>query len=101
MKLILKSVGALFLLSIVATSFGGNDTSSTSASQEVGPYSCGRAIKQLLRDPGSYQQVSLTQGQPGEAVMAFRAKNGFGGYAEGTAVCSRSGEVTTAKLLDL
>lgn len=57
---------------------------------------CGIEIKKKLRDPDSYQLISLHYDKEGEdpetgsVLVAFRAKNGFGGYTEGLATCERS-----------
>lgn len=52
---------------------------------------CTRRIKSQLRDPDSYQFRSLSilskDGPYGTARVFFRAKNGFGGYVFGSAVC--------------
>lgn len=55
---------------------------------------CEDRIKQLLRDPDSYQfssaEILETSGENsefGKARISFRAKNGFGGYNANTATC--------------
>jgi hypothetical protein len=55
---------------------------------------CEDRIKKLLRDPDSYQftsaQILSTSGankEYGTAIITYRAKNGFGGYNNGTASC--------------
>ena len=55
---------------------------------------CENNIKQLVRDPDSYQfisaQIVVTHGeydQYGTAIIRFRSKNGFGGYVTSAAVC--------------
>lgn len=55
---------------------------------------CKDRIKELLRDPDSYQftsaQILSTSGankEYGTAIITYRAKNGFGGYNNGTASC--------------
>lgn len=55
---------------------------------------CEDRIKQLLRDPDSYQftsaEILSTTGgssEYGKARISFRAKNGFGGYNASTATC--------------
>lgn len=61
---------------------------------------CGIEIKKKLRDPDSYQLISLRYDkekedpETGLVLVAFRAKNGFGGYAEGLATCERSKQGT-------
>ena len=70
---------------------------------------CGSAIKTQLRDPDSYQLISLlpeeNQKDPeaGLALISFRAKNGFGGYDQAMATCERvkQGEeyVVNAKII--
>ena len=52
---------------------------------------CESRIKQLLRDPDSYQfesaTVHSTDGEFGTATVYFRSRNGFGGYSSGSASC--------------
>ena len=55
---------------------------------------CKDRIKQLLRDPDSYQfssaEILETTGENSEygtARISFRAKNGFGGYNANSAIC--------------
>ena len=57
-------------------------------------WTCERAVKKTLKDPGSYQyhNIVLTEAPPqdGHLVngqLTFRAKNGFGGYDVGVALC--------------
>ncbi len=57
-------------------------------------WKCESAVKKTLRDPGSYRyhNIVLTEAQPqdGRLVngqLTFRAKNGFGGYDIGVALC--------------
>ena len=56
---------------------------------------CGDEIRKLLRDPDSYQlsemRVKPDEKDPeaGTAMITFRAKNGFGGYTQGIAFCTR------------
>ena len=53
---------------------------------------CADQIKSLLRDPDSYQYISATvsstNGEYGSGTVRFRSKNGFGGYADGSASCT-------------
>jgi hypothetical protein len=61
---------------------------------------CTIAIKQQLRDPDSYQMTEMrvredkADPQAGAALITFRAKNGFGGYGQGTAMCERKKQGT-------
>ena len=60
-------------------------------------WSCEKAIKKQLRDPGSYQAVSVRYWPSMEETalvhtkISYRAKNGFGGYAVGGANCHYDG----------
>jgi hypothetical protein len=60
-------------------------------------YSCEMDLEEKLRDPGSYKrdgQFITTDDDGSKKVIAwkFRAKNGFGGFNVGTALCSVSKE---------
>ena len=57
---------------------------------------CGSRIKNLLRDPDSYEfesaRILETSGEFnefGKAYIIYKAKNGFGGYTRGEAECER------------
>jgi len=59
-------------------------------------YDCSPRIKNMLRDPDSFQFVSATvlsrsgaYGEFGHARISFRARNGFNGYNASTALCER------------
>jgi hypothetical protein len=89
----------LFVLFAIASSLSPTDTTkkqSTDTWDEVSAqFSCERRIKELLRDPDSYQFISAevydlsSDSQYGKAQVSFRAKNGFGGYTPGTATCEK------------
>jgi len=60
--------------------------------KELSPYACIEELKGQLRDPDSYKANSdgAVLGDTGTEKMItwqFRAKNGFGGYNNGVAVC--------------
>jgi hypothetical protein len=62
----------------------------------IGRTNCDRAVKAILRDPGSYERISaqIVDVKPGEgwaAQIDFRSRNGFGGYDQGTAYCVFNG----------
>ena len=55
---------------------------------------CRKSVKQLLRDPDSYQFISasVTNSKAdgtGIAFIRYRARNGFGGYTVNRAICTR------------
>jgi hypothetical protein len=58
----------------------------------VGARNCDKAIKAQLSDPASFERIAtqIVDVKPGSgwvARTAFRARNGFGGFVEGTADC--------------
>lgn len=58
-----------------------------------------RHVKKNLKDPDSYEHIKTRYGDNGDhivVVMQYRAKNGFGGFAIGTAKgrCTIDGECT-------
>jgi hypothetical protein len=62
----------------------------------IGRTNCDRAVKAILRDPGSYERISaqIVDVKPGAgwaAQVDFRSRNGFGGYDQGTAYCVFNG----------
>lgn len=65
---------------------------------------CGQAIRDQLRDPGSYEMTEMrirqdkTDPEAGKAIIQFRAKNGFGGYSMGAAMCERFKEGDSYKV---
>jgi hypothetical protein len=65
--------------------------------KETSNYSCERVLKEKLRDPDSYKRDSdfvnmSNSGSEKEVRWFFRAKNGFGGYNSGAAICNVSKE---------
>lgn len=59
---------------------------------KISDNTCERVLKEQLRDPDSYKRTSdgAALGDTGTEKMItwqFRAKNGFGGYNNGVAVC--------------
>jgi hypothetical protein len=65
---------------------------------------CNQAIREQLRDPGSYEMTEMrirqddTDPEAGQAIIQFRAKNGFGGYGSGIAICERVKDGDTYKV---
>lgn len=65
---------------------------------------CADAIRDQLRDPGSYEMTEMrirqdeTDPEAGKAIIQFRAKNGFGGYSMGAAMCERFKEGDSYKV---
>jgi hypothetical protein len=64
-------------------------------------YACEQATKMQLRDPDSYQKISFDDVGDGSAALAFRSRNGFGGYVDGAAVCTVEGTGVRSVLLPL
>ena len=67
---------------------------------------CRRMTKQILRDPDSFEQISITpynskDGVPMDGVVLnYRARNGFGGYGGGSVECvSMSGEMQDTRIV--
>jgi hypothetical protein len=61
--------------------------------KEISDTTCERVLKENLRDPDSYRRnsdfvVSDDTGNQKKLSWEFRAKNGFGGYNAGIAVCN-------------
>jgi hypothetical protein len=48
---------------------------------------CNVEIRSQLRDPSSFQAIRHIS-QDGSILVEFRAKNGFGGFGVGTAICT-------------
>lgn len=66
----------------------------------IGRANCDRAIKKNLLDPDSYQRdgAEIIEAKP-EAWVArtwFRSRNGFGGYAQASALCVFDGKTYEA-----
>ena len=80
---------------------GGLKAPKVGETEFVGRSNCDRAVKQLLRDPGSYERidaqiVDVKAGEGWVARMDFRSRNGLGGYANGTAYCVFNGKIYRA-----
>lgn len=80
----------------VDSQIGGMSAPKVGETMFIGRGNCDRAVKAILRDPDSYQRIGqqIIDVKPGEGWVAqvdFRSRNGFGGYAEGTAYCVFNG----------
>jgi hypothetical protein len=63
--------------------------SSENESNDNYAFMCADAVKDRLRDPGSYQMINRTGYHADElALVAYRANNGFGGMSQATAQCN-------------
>lgn len=69
------------------------------AAPQAGSASCRWKVKQQLRDPDSFREEEFRPAADGTALLIFRSRNGFGGYARGAAICSGSGDGATAQLI--
>jgi hypothetical protein len=86
-----------------STSIGGLRAPEIGETMFVGKTNCDKAVKNILRDPGSYEHISaqIVDVKPGEGWVAqvdFRARNGFGGNDSGTAYCVFDGRQYRALL---
>lgn len=84
----------LFFILVVIASLNPDTKKPDEWDQISAKVYCSSRIKELLRDPDSYQFVSAVIGktsgeykQNGTALITFRSKNGFGGYVQGLATC--------------
>jgi hypothetical protein len=93
------SVSAILALGVVACSalFSPKEQAVKEKADEwydkISDNTCERVLKKQLRDPDSYRANSdfLTTEDTGtqkKLTWEFRAKNGFGGYNAGIAVCT-------------
>lgn len=78
------------------SSIGGINAPQVGETMFVGRSNCDRAVKRLLRDPDSYRRefvqiVSVEPGVSWTARVDYRARNGFGGYDTGSALCVHNG----------
>jgi hypothetical protein len=98
MKALFNFAAAGFGLLVLAGMLAPKDTTTTTTPTQVGRYACGDAIKMQLRDPDSYQLAGFTvdPNNSRTAVATFRARNGFGGYNVGQAVCTLEAAGTRA-----
>lgn len=99
MKALFNLTVAGFGLLLFAAMLAPKNTTTATPTQ-VGRYACGDAIKMQLRDPDSYQLAGFTvdPNNSRTAVATFRARNGFGGYNVGQAVCTLEADGTRAVL---
>ena len=79
-----------------SSTIGGMRAPKVGETQYIGRGNCDRAVKQLLRDPDSFQRIAtqivdVKAGEGWVAQVNFRSRNGFGGYGEGTAYCVFNG----------
>lgn len=65
----------------------------------AGSASCRWKVKAQLRDPDSFREEDFRPAADGTALLVFRSRNGFGGYARGAAICRGSGDSATAQLV--
>ena len=90
------SIGVLIFFSPRWTkllpSFEGSGRVKPGATHYVGARNCDKAIQLQLSSPSSFQRIStqiveVEAGGGWVARTSFRARNGFGGFVEGTADC--------------
>lgn len=83
----------LFSASLVALTVAAGMVAGPPAPKRasVERYACEQATRLQLRDPGSYQRIEFREVGSDRALLTFRARNGFGGYAEGAATCTAEG----------
>ncbi len=82
---------------------GGLRAPEVGETQCVGRGNCDRAVKALLRDPASFQRITtqiidVKLGEGWVARVDYRARNGFNGYASGSAYCLFNGTSCRALL---
>jgi len=82
--------------SLSTTAADGSRLPEVGSTTFIGRTNCDRAVKAILRDPGSYERISaqVVDVKPGEgwaAQVDFRSRNGFGGYDQGIAYCVFNG----------
>jgi hypothetical protein len=90
------------VMTVAAASFTSNLPDSPAApDNSVSRYACEQAVKSLLRDPDSFQQIQYAgdESQDGWGLMHFRARNGFGGYNDSYAKCTLADGYVTAALI--
>ena len=93
---VLVTVLAVMLGPETEPDIGGLRPPKVGETQYIGRGNCDRAVKQLLRDPDSFQRIAtqivdVKAGEGWVAQVNFRSRNGFGGYGEGTAYCVFNG----------
>ncbi|MCP9775995.1 hypothetical protein [Cyanobium sp. WAJ14-Wanaka] len=95
----LSVVGILFLILVGVGLFQSSTQTPEQKLEEwyaeVSHVSCERILKERLKDPDSYRQISdfavaKDTGTEKNVVWRFRAKNGFGGYGVSAAICKVS-----------
>ena len=97
-KEILELAGSAALLAAVVGIGAAMQSAPTSKPAEFNAASaevyCKDLIKSDLRDPDSYQFIAAhvlkSNGTMGEALISFRARNGFNGYVNGVAKCKQA-----------
>lgn len=93
---VLVTVLAVMLGSKPEPDIGGLRAPKVGETQYIGRGNCDRAVKQLLRDPDSFQRIAtqivdVKAGEGWVAQVDFRSRNGFGGYGTATAFCVFNG----------
>lgn len=97
--ILVSAFGAFAAISTVKPSTSSTSTPPSNISSVTEPvaaasverYACEEATKMQLRDPDSYQKIIFEDLVDGSAALNFRSRNGFGGYADGAAVCTVEG----------
>lgn len=97
-----NTVGLLLLAGFLGIGYAALQVSGTGSTSTPDAFDtiaakvyCEEPIKQLLNDPDSYRfdeaAVLSNNGahkEYGQAVISFRARNGFGGYRRSAALCT-------------
>ena len=53
---------------------------SSDSDEDLRRFNCEQELKQMLKDPNSYQRIDIVDMDNGPVIIKYRAKNSFGGY---------------------
>jgi hypothetical protein len=103
---ILPCTGIVILASLSPSedkTIGGLRAPKIGETMFVGRTNCDKAVKNILLDPGSYEQIStqivdVKTGEGWVAQVDFRSRNRLGAYGTGTAYCVFDGQQYRALL---